>query len=213
MTTSPVAVPFSRASAARRAVAGSLATLVVTALVVVLVAQRNPARLVILLPLQGTSVVFVAMVSTPLLLGLVAMLVVRRRAQAALVSANVTGCFLLVTACATPVMAFAFENDQDRGVSVVAVSPDGALEVALAIRHGDSGNYLILRARNRAGLLSRYARYPLAFLCNSYPTEVTFTSPVDVRVRTNGDFEGTVRLDPATLEAETPLSDCVDDQG
>jgi hypothetical protein len=204
---------FSRAGAARIVVAGSLATLVVIALVVVLVAQRNPARLVILLPLQGTSVVCFAAVAAPFLLGLVAMLVVRRRREAALAWGTITGCVILATACATPVIEIAVEEQRDRRIAVVAVAPDGALEVALAIRHGDSGDFLILRARSRDGLASRYARFPLAFLCNSHPTEVTFTSPVDVRVRTNGEFGGTVRLEPTTLEPDRRLDDCGDDQG
>jgi hypothetical protein len=210
MTTPPV--PFGRAAAARHAVAGSLATLVAGALILMLVAQRNPARLVILLPLQGTPAMFVALVATPVLLGLASMLVVRRRRRAAVIVANITGCAFLVTACAIPVLDMAFEHHRDRRVAVVAVSPDGSLEIALAVRYGASGDYLILRVRSRDGLLSRYARYPMAYLCNNYPTEVTFTSPVEVRVRTNGDLEGTVRLDPVTLESPY-LDDCVDDQG
>jgi hypothetical protein len=93
-------------------VSGSLASLLVSFLVLVLVAQINPARLVVLRPLQGTAVVFVAAVSTPFVLGLVAILFAHRRAETAVAWTAIAGCALLVMACATPLLDITIEKER-----------------------------------------------------------------------------------------------------
>jgi hypothetical protein len=185
-----------------------LLVLIGAALVAVLLAQEA-LRLVVLLPLQGFVPLSVALVATPLLVGLVCGLVARQGWRLAISWIVLAMGIGLVNIAVSPMADFA--DHSDRHVSVVAVSPDGVLEVAAGFVDEDSGGRWVLRARDHAGLLRRYGDPPLAFLCYR-PDEVTFVSNTRVLVRTVDNdwvtlFEGTVEVNPRTLQSEVQLDD------
>ncbi|MEV6926978.1 hypothetical protein AB0M46_21080 [Dactylosporangium sp. NPDC051485] len=190
-----------------------LAMLFVVALVVV-VAQFDHGRYVYLQPLRGAVMLSVAVFVMPLLVGAAVSLgapAVDRSSWAAKGGALLA--FLLAVAlwCGYPVTHLFFYEEMDHDVAVVAVAPDRRLEVIVATRYGDSGNYVILRARSRDGVFSRNAIHPLASICyDADQIEVSFVGPAEVKVRAHDGFEGTATVNPRTLETANPIDTCAD---
>ena len=186
------------------------------AAVVVVVAQFDPGRFVYLQPLRGAGMLSLAVGVLPLLLGLAVSLNAPARHRKGLVAGGVLAAFMLgmVMMCGYPITSMRIDDRMDRDVAVVAVAPDRTFEIVVATRHGDSGDYLILRARSRDGVFSRNAEYPFAWICDGAGRiEVSFTGAAEVKVRAGDAFEGTVAVNPRTLQAAESISTCTGDHG
>jgi hypothetical protein len=204
---------------ARRVAAGWLLAGFAVLATVVGVAQFDPGRFVYVQPLRGAVVVSALICAVPAVVAGAVRLAMsgKQRARA------LKDCIVLVVLTAIAVViAFLFvtvkvDYEMDHHAAVVATSPDGTYEVVTAMRHGDSGDYQILRARSRNGVFSRNAEYPLASICDELAA-VRFAGPDELQIVTRSinepreQTQGQVRIDPKTLLTTDQVSSCTGDQ-
>ncbi len=182
--------------------------------VLIIVANYDPGRLVVLQRVRSVVALFVVIAAAPLLLSsalAVGGWLGKARAWWG-IGAAISAFFTILVLIVGPIAAILVNQSRDQHASVIAVAPDRAFEVVLATRHGDSGDYLILRARSRRGLLSRDAEYPFATLCGG-PVEVTIGRNSTVTVRASGANVGVTSIDERTLAETEFINTCTGDEG